>query len=99
MLRLITATLMTLIVALPATAQTVCMERDHVLTTIELEGEHAEVPVAVGLSDDGKVVEIAASRDGSWTVIVTDPNKVSCIVASGVAWQEMGADPIRAARM
>ena len=73
------------------------MERDHVLTT--LAGEHAEVPVAVGLSDDGKIVEIAASSDGSWTVIVTDPNKVSCIVASGDAWQEMVANPIRAARM
>ena len=96
MLRLITATLMTLFVTLPATAQTVCMERDHVLTAL---GEHAEVPVAVGLSDDGKVVEIAASSDGSWTVIVTDPNKVSCIVASGVAWREVVANPIRAARM
>ena len=97
MLRLITATLMTLFVTLPATAQTVCMERDHVLTA--LEGEHAEVPVAVGLSDDGKVVEIAASSNGSWTVIVTDPNKVSCIVASGVAWREVVANPIHAARM
>ena len=97
MLRLITATLMSLIIALPATAQTVCLERDRVLTV--LEGQNAEVPVAVGLSHDGKVVEIVASSDGSWTVIVTDPNKVSCIVSSGVAWQDIAAKPIRTARM
>lgn len=97
MLRLITIAFVTAMFTLPATAQPVCMERDNVLNL--LASEHAETPVAVGLSNDGRVVEVAASADGTWTVFLTNPDRISCVMASGVAWRKIEANPALAARM
>ncbi len=45
-----------------------------------------EVPVATGLTADGRVVEVSASGNGSWTIIVTMPSGQTCGVLAGKAW-------------
>ena len=43
----------------------------------------------MGLAADGSVVEVLAATSGSWTILVTKPTGVSCVVASGEAWDHV----------
>ncbi len=47
-----------------------------------------EIPVAMGLTADGLMVEVLASGDGSWTIVVTLPTGQTCGVLAGEAWSE-----------
>ena len=62
-----------------------CDARTTVLTT--LNGNYAEKPNAMGLANNGTVVEVLRSEDGSWTIIMTAPNGVSCLLVTGEHWQ------------
>jgi hypothetical protein len=55
--------------------------------TSRLLSEYGEQPVALGLLDDGNLLEVLASPRGSWTILVTHPSRLSCLRASGVAWE------------
>ena len=63
----------------------------------QLAAKFGERPVAIGLSDSGRLVEVLAGQPGgTFTVIVTTPQGVSCIVLAGDAWQARlvrAADP------
>ena len=48
-----------------------------------------ESPVSIGLTSDGKVLEILTSDQGTWTIIVTTPSGQSCGIVSGEAWSEV----------
>lgn len=52
-----------------------------------LSTKYREAPVAMGLTANGGLLEVVASKDGSWTIIVTTPNGMSCGVASGLSWE------------
>ncbi len=52
-----------------------------------LNGTFAEKTNGMGLANNGAVVEVLRSEDGSWTIIMTAPNGVSCMLASGKHWQ------------
>ena len=42
----------------------------------------------MGLSTTGDMVEILADgTDGSWTIVMTLPNGLSCLVAAGENWE------------
>ena len=46
--------------------------------------------VARGLTQEGKAMfELFTSEGGSWTLIVTDTEGKSCIIASGEGWHDM----------
>ena len=62
-----------------------CDARTTVLS--ELNGNYAEKPSAMGLAKNGTVVEVLRSEGGSWTIIMTAPNGVSCLLATGEYWQ------------
>ena len=70
-----------------ANAQQVCAERTGVLKT--LDQRHKEAPKALGLTASGQVVELLVSDKGTWTIIVTAPNGVSCLVAAGESWENI----------
>jgi hypothetical protein len=80
------ATILATFATSTAMAQTMCNKRDEFLST--LEKGYSEAPVAMGLVSNGSVLEVLASDNGSWTIIVTLPNGTSCVVASGEAWQD-----------
>ncbi len=75
--------------ALPtsAAAQSVCIARAEAATN--LKKKFAEVPVSMGLSKQGTVIEVFASPEGSWSIVMTFPNGMSCIMAAGEEWQSM----------
>lgn len=75
------------LLASPAAAQQLqCSQRAVVLTA--LSDKYAEKPVAMGLASNGGVLEVLSDGEGStWTIIVTMPNGVSCMVAAGENWE------------
>jgi predicted benzoate:H+ symporter BenE len=73
--------------AFPTMAQNLCGERVDIIDT--LKKRYHEVPVSMGLAGNGGVVEIFASTKGSWTIIVTRPTGVACVVSAGEAWESL----------
>ena len=70
-----------------AEAQTLCGERTEILD--RLEQQFAETPQAIGLSEDGALVEVMVSPSGGWTILVTYPKRPSCVVATGEGWESL----------
>ena len=45
--------------------------------------------MAIGVAD-GALVELLTAKDGiTWTIILTSPKGVSCLVASGDGWRPL----------
>ena len=65
----------------------VCAERGDVVT--QLEQRYGEEPVFMGLASIGAVIEILASPTGTFTIILTRPNGLSCLMAAGDAWEDV----------
>jgi len=52
-----------------------------------LSAKYSERVVAEGIAGKGKaIIEITVSKAGTWTVVVTDSDGCSGIIASGMAW-------------
>ena len=46
--------------------------------------------MAMGLASSGGVVEVLTNDKGSsWSIIVTKPTGVTCLVTSGVGWEAL----------
>ena len=45
----------------------------------------------MGLSADGKLIEVLVSSTGSWSLLVNYPNRVTCVVAVGENWERLPA--------
>ena len=53
-----------------------------------LANKYKEAPVAVGVTNTGGLVEVYSTGDGNtWTIIVTTPQGMSCLVAAGEGWR------------
>ena len=63
-----------------------CAARDAVID--RLAERYGESRRSIGLAPLGRVVEVFASTEtGTWTITVTMPNGVTCLVASGQAYE------------
>ena len=71
----------------PVSAQMVCGKRDTVLSS--LANEYKEHPVSMGLANNGSVLEVLASTAGSWTVVLTRPDGMSCMLATGEGFENV----------
>jgi hypothetical protein len=91
MMRRILTSLTLLAAVLPTTiqAQAACAERDMVVE--KLEGRYGEAFAGGGLQSSSSVFEVWFSEEkGTWTILMTRPNGLSCIMASGTNWREAG---------
>jgi hypothetical protein len=52
-----------------------------------LKEQYGERAMAHGLAHSGAVAEIFTSPKGTWTIIATSPNGMSCMIGSGESWQ------------
>ena len=68
-----------------AQAQTMCGERDTVLST--LKKTYSETPVSMGLATNGAMIEVLASPSGSFTIVLTQPSGLACVIAAGEGWE------------
>ena len=80
----------------PAAAQAPqCAEREAVLE--RLADSYHEEPVSIGVTATGSLLEVLASPEGTWTIIITVPNGPTCLVSSGEGWRgapvQLAQDP------
>lgn len=77
------------IVAVPALAQQQqppCAPLETVLRALEA-GPH-EVPAFRGVDERGVLALLTLSPDGSYTVLVVNPqNRIACVVSTGSGWE------------
>jgi hypothetical protein len=88
------ATFAVLALAAPSTAQDTrnCAARETVVD--RLANTYGETRRSMGLGANNAVVEVFASHDsGSWTITVTLPNGITCLVASGQAFEALADAP------
>lgn len=65
-----------------------CTDRTSALT--HLAKKYSEAPVAIGLASNGGVVEVLSEPAGStWSIIITIPHGMACIVVSGEHWEPL----------
>ena len=77
--------------ALPVNAHTLfCLPREHLIAG--LESRFGERPEHVGFQGD-TMVETWVSDNGGFTVLITRPSGLSCIIASGENWRSFGELP------
>lgn len=75
-----------LLLANEASAQLACGDRTEMLQ--HLADKYQERPASIGLSNNGGVIEVlTAPASGSWTILITMPNGVTCLIAAGENWQ------------
>ena len=73
---------LTLALAASPVAAAQCGTREDVVA--QLSAKYGEYPRSMGLSaDNSAIVEVFASDSGTWTITVTTPEGVTCLVASG----------------
>jgi hypothetical protein len=71
-----------------ADAQSQCDQRTIVINL--LAQRFSESPVAIGVTEQGSLVEVLSDIDGgTWTIIVTSPQGLSCVVLSGEGWRHV----------
>ena len=86
MLKTLTLGAVLTIVASTAFAAPQCNDRDHVLKL--LKSQYSEAPVAIGVANNGGLVEVLTTGDGdTWSIIITTPKGMSCLVAAGEGWR------------
>ena len=71
----------------PASAEAVCGDHSEILA--KLEKFHSEKPRAIAVSTDGKLLEVVVSATGSWSILLTRPNRRTCVVATGDSWESL----------
>ena len=75
--------------ATPAHAQMACGTRDSVVA--KLGEKYGEVWRGAGLSGPTAIFEIWASDawPGTWTILLTTPNGLTCVMAEGDGWHDV----------
>lgn len=79
-----------ILAATPSLSQTnrSCGPRDGVVA--KLAERYGETRQSIGLGARNQVIEVFASAEtGTWTITVTTPNGLTCLVASGQAYENV----------
>lgn len=62
-----------------------CANRD--LVVARLEERYGETLQSLGLNQNNSLVEVYASEEtGTWTILLTRPDGVACLIAAGQMW-------------
>lgn len=70
----------------PAMAQAVCGKRADIVK--QLAEKYGEVQTSVGVQQGRGVVETYSSpKTGSWTIMITNAQGLSCLMAAGEAFE------------
>ena len=64
-----------------------CGERSGIIEM--LNEKYDESQTAIGLSSEGHLIEVFAAPSGTWTMLVTYPVGLTCVVKSGLGWQQI----------
>ncbi|MGR3511226.1 MAG: hypothetical protein ACU0GG_00570 [Paracoccaceae bacterium] len=65
-----------------------CGNRELVVE--RLTTKYGESRQSIGMAPKGRVVEVfASSETGTWTITVTTPNGITCLIASGQSFEAL----------
>ena len=70
-----------------ALAQPVC--GSHQSIAENLKKSYTETPVSMGITSGSGIIEAFSSPKGTWTLVITQSNGVSCLIAAGQDWEEL----------
>ena len=88
MKRTLIVSLVASLLVLAGTAQARCLPREEAIA--QLQQYHGKTARGLGLGNRGRsVIELFTSKTGSWTILITRTNGLSCIAASGENWTPM----------
>ena len=94
----VAALLLTVTGASAALGQNVSQCLPHDEAVVKLDRQYGEQQLGFGLSQHGEsVVELFVSEAGSWTVLITRTDGLSCIAAAGDNWMvgpQLVDDPV-----
>ncbi len=79
--------LLIVLVPISAQARQHCTSRVNLLN--HLKSVYGEEPTATGLTANGLMLEVIVSDKGSWTLILTTPQGVSCLLGTGQNWTQL----------
>ena len=71
----------------PVQAETICGQRAEILEG--LAQTYSEVPNGIGMAANGAVIEVLLSPTGSFTIVMTQPNGISCLMLTGDTWEDL----------
>ena len=72
---------------LPAAAlEAQCAPHEEVVKV--LNAKFQESQRAIGLINEQAMMEVFISKQGTWTMVVTNESGMSCVMAAGEAWDE-----------
>lgn len=89
-----TAAIALAVTADPAAAQQPvfnCAEHSQVVES--LDSHYSETLQAVGLINQGAILEVFVSESGTWTMLVTNLEGRSCVVFAGESWEALAIVP------
>lgn len=70
----------------PAASQMVCGDRASIIS--QLEGRYGESRRSIGLQEGRGIVEVWASDEtGTWSIVITNPMGLTCLLAAGDSFQ------------
>lgn len=73
-----------------AMAQMACAPRSNIVS--KLAEVHKEKQVAMGLETNGRLIEVFVSNNGDFTILLSYPNDLSCVLVTGHGWQAINKD-------
>ena len=85
MIALIGVSFTALLAAPASSAENICGKRDEIVS--RLESGYQEYNSAMGMSTNGGLVELYTSENGTWTLMLSQPNGASCLIAAGENWE------------
>lgn len=72
----------------PASANHNCESREGLKN--RLNGEYSETVELYGVTNNGDLIEVYTSEKGeTWTIVLTRPNMISCLVVAGKDWKTL----------
>ena len=74
-----------------AQSSPLCGPKDEVLAGFAQK--YNEIPKSNGVTNGGQLVQILVSETGDWSLLVTHPSGISCLLATGNAWQNFAPHP------
>lgn len=72
-------------------APNLCTSRNAMVKA--LAGKYREERRGIGVASKAGVMEFYVSKGGTWTVVMTMTNGLSCILAAGRDWEDMPMVP------
>ena len=83
----LTCVCLTFAAAAPAFATQQCTSHEKMIEL--LAKRFSEVPKAIGLVGKKRVMEVYVSKTGTWTILVTNSEGQTCILAAGQNWEDV----------